>query len=457
MGYEKKLARSFSQFEPQKLTFGLLLGCLLVLLTYLSITKPYDSLLSTLNLRLLHFDSAGSEKIVAENTTLTERSNIDSSSFPDSTIYSNKTKEIQMQPNSSSNVAKFDPHPPVPGYPTHVNSNVRELDLKEEKEKLVCDRSNNRFDLCELEGDVRVHIKQSSVILVTKSQRNEAWSIRPYPRKSDHSAMASVSEVAVRLSPPQGAPACSRNHSVPTVVFSAGGYSGNFFHDFSDALLPLFQTSREFDGEVVFLVSDFRSWWIRKYLPILTSLSRYPIIGLHDPSDGSVHCFPRAVVGLRTHGNLNLDPTRSRYTMVDFTGFLRKAYALPRDAPISERELGIRKPRLLIISRNRTRRFTKIEKMVRTAAKLGFEVVVAEAGGNVAAFRTCCEHVRRDGGCPWRGAHQSSVPTHESRGHTGGSVGGLGLDLEDLLRGASEEYESEVFGVQNRGRGEQSG
>ncbi|KAG0493453.1 hypothetical protein HPP92_004447 [Vanilla planifolia] len=72
--------------------------------------------------------------------------------------------------------------------------------------------------------------------------------------------------------------------------------------------------------------------------------------------------------------------------MVDFTGFMRKAYALPRDAPISERELGIRKPRLLIISRNRTRRFTKIEKMVRTAGWLGSEVVVAEAGGNVAAF-----------------------------------------------------------------------
>ncbi|KAG0493454.1 hypothetical protein HPP92_004448 [Vanilla planifolia] len=181
-----------------------------------------------------------------------------------------------MQPNSSSNVAKFDLIPSS-RLSYYVNSNVRELDLKEEKEKLVCDRSNNRFDLCELKA-TSGSTSQSSVILVTKSQRNETWSIRPYPRKSDHSAMASVSEVAVRVSPPQEAPACSRNHSVPTVLFSAGGYSGNFFHDFSDALLPA-QTSRESDGEVVFcqrlpLVVDPQG------LPILTSLSRYPIIGL---------------------------------------------------------------------------------------------------------------------------------------------------------------------------------
>ncbi|XVE60319.1 hypothetical protein DITRI_Ditri05aG0119200 [Diplodiscus trichospermus] len=43
-------------------------------------------------------------------------------------------------------------------------------------------------------------------------------------------------------------------------------------------------------------------------------------------------------------------------------------------------------PRLLIISRNRTKNFTNTSEIAKMATKLGYEVVVAEADGNVQRF-----------------------------------------------------------------------
>lgn len=41
MGYEAKLARSFSRVEPQKLGLGLLAVCFLVSLAYISVTNSF--------------------------------------------------------------------------------------------------------------------------------------------------------------------------------------------------------------------------------------------------------------------------------------------------------------------------------------------------------------------------------------------------------------------------------
>ncbi|PKA63492.1 hypothetical protein AXF42_Ash005387 [Apostasia shenzhenica] len=213
------------------------------------------------------------------------------------------------------------------------------------------------------------------VILVSKLQRNESWTIQPYARKSDKTAMSSVAKFSIRSSDPDEAPLCTRTHTAPAVVFSGAGYTGNFFHDFSDVLLPLWRASRRFNGEVQFLVVDFRSWWIRKYLPIFSHLSRYKPIEFDGHS--SVLCFPRVLVGLRTSGEMKADGD----SMVGFAEFLRKAYSLPRSSPV----VG-KKPRLLILARSRTRKFVNMEKMLMTAKKVGFEVVVAEAEADVARF-----------------------------------------------------------------------
>ncbi|KAG0493443.1 hypothetical protein HPP92_004437 [Vanilla planifolia] len=98
--------------------------------------------------------------------------------------------------------------------------------------------------------------------------------------------------------------------------------------------------------------------------------------------------------------------------MVDFTGFLEKSVRPPGETRRSpERELGIRWAAASNhISPTARRRFTKIEKMVLTAAKLGLRWWWPRRG-QCGGVCTCCEHVRRDGGCPWRGARNLVLPT----------------------------------------------
>jgi hypothetical protein len=66
------------------------------------------------------------------------------------------------------------------------------------------------------------------------------------------------------------------------------------------------------------------------------------------------------VVGLRAHRELVADGLGTP----DFTQFLRRALALPWDAPTP---LGTNKPRLLIISRRRTRLLLNLAAVVHAA------------------------------------------------------------------------------------------
>lgn len=254
--------------------------------------------------------------------------------------------------------------------------------------KPLCDfASNRRIDWCELDGDVRVHGANGTVTLVDAAMAAEEWRVKPYPRKADASAMRFVREITVRSTPPNSAnaaPACTERHEgVPALVFSDRGYTGNYFHAYTDVILPLFLTARQYSGEVQFMVSDFQMWWIGKFMPVFKSLSNYPLIDL--AADSRVHCFKHVQVGLTCHADFSIDPSRSPngYSMVDFTKFMRQTYKLPRDlaAPIN----GAR-PRLLIIARARTRRFDNLAEIVRGAEKVGFEAVVSEGDHEVAPF-----------------------------------------------------------------------
>ncbi|PIA35656.1 hypothetical protein AQUCO_03500185v1 [Aquilegia coerulea] len=241
-------------------------------------------------------------------------------------------------------------------------------------------------DFCDIDGDIRIH-GNSSTIYFTSSQvgmlaGNETWRLRPYARKGDNTAMGSVSELSVRrITDYQVAPSCTLNHSVPVIVFSTGGYSGNHFHDFADILVPLFATSRQYDGEVQFFVTNVKSFWLHKYKVILEALSRYKIIDMD--KENEVHCFPSGIVGLfQTHTELKIDPSKSPkgYSMADFRQFLRSSYSLKKNKAIKIRDSRDRKPRLLIVSRKRTRSFTNEGEIVKMAKSLGFTVVVAEPG-----------------------------------------------------------------------------
>ncbi|XP_077242408.1 alpha-1,3-arabinosyltransferase XAT3-like [Tasmannia lanceolata] len=269
---------------------------------------------------------------------------------------------------------------------------VEDEDTETEMEvkKPICDVSGPRSDVCDIEGDIRVK-GNCTTISIPKSKGE--WRIRPYPRKGDTVAMARVSKLSLgslhgdEHQPP---PHCTQNHTVPAIIFSVGGFTGNLFHDFTDVLIPLFITSHQFNGQVQFLVTDSKPWWLGKYHLILKQLSKYEVIEIDH--DENVHCFPRLIAGTSFHKELGIDPSKSTngYSMLDFKELLMKSFSLGRGTAvrIGGDQVDYKRPKLLIISRKRSRVFVNERGIVEMSKSLGYDVVVAEAntGTDISKF-----------------------------------------------------------------------
>jgi len=199
--------------------------------------------------------------------------------------------------------------------------------------------------------------------------------------------MNRVREWTVKLEQNADLSRCDRNHSVPAMLFSLGGYSMNNFHDFTDILIPLYTTARRFNGEVQFLVTNKNLPWMNKFKEIVRTLSNYEVIYIDEEEE--THCFNSVVVGLNRHPEyykeLTIDPSNSEYSMSDFRSFLRDAYSL-RNAAVTTRRIRRRRPRILILSRSRSRAFVNAGEIARAARQIGFKVVVGEANTGVASF-----------------------------------------------------------------------
>ncbi|GMH26174.1 hypothetical protein Nepgr_028017 [Nepenthes gracilis] len=170
---------------------------------------------------------------------------------------------------------------------------------------------------------------------------------------------------------------CQIYHNTPALVFSAGGYTGNIFHDFNDGIIPLFITIETlFNGrDVTLVVANFTDWWYSKYEILLSQLTSHRVINLHNQT--ATHCFPSAAVGLVSHGPMTVDPTLlpSRKTFLDFRALLGAAYDnchVPPPPPLK----GI--PRLVFVSRAGPtgRVILNQDDVVRAAEEVGFDVVV---------------------------------------------------------------------------------
>lgn len=216
-----------------------------------------------------------------------------------------------------------------------------------------------------------------------EDQPQSKYMVKPYSRKGEDTAMNNVTPVQIlfrgnrsKTRTNTDLPACNFNHSVPAVVFSSGGYAGSGFHEINEVIIPLFITSRQFDKEVQLVISDYKPSWIKRHRKYLAHLSRYPVINM--AQSGGVHCFPRAIVGLKYHGNLGMNSSEvpGGYSMSDFRQFLREAYNMKvksvAEFPMAE------KPRLLLLSRTGTRKILNEGRLIKTMKKVGFEVVVAK-------------------------------------------------------------------------------
>ncbi|RDX62407.1 hypothetical protein CR513_59270, partial [Mucuna pruriens] len=357
MIYNTILAKSFSRYEQKRLGYGAFVSCLLIVLSLCTVFKPYLGPLHVLNLKL----SIGVDtKMLMFNDTSSQIA---------------KVKDI---------VAKI----LVEG--TGSSAQLDKVEGKETKrEELLC-TSEERTEFCQARGDIRVHGKSSTVYIAssksTMLKKNMSWSLKPYARKGDVDAMIRVREWSLKaVNVRQEVPQCTQNHSIPAVLFSTGGYVGNHFHEFTDILIPLFLTSREFNGQVQFIITEKRPWWISKHKPLLMKLSNYDVMDID--GDDQVHCFQRVIVGLkRHHEELTIDPKKYYYSMKDFRDFLRSSYALKRVEAIKLGDDQCGKPRLMILSRKRSRTFTNTDEIEKMGESLGFDVIIKEAGGSMWGF-----------------------------------------------------------------------
>ncbi|CAH2054227.1 unnamed protein product [Thlaspi arvense] len=259
-------------------------------------------------------------------------------------------------------------------------------------ESILCDRAGYRSDICFMKGDIRTHSPSSSIFLYTSNDLTanhvlQEQQIKPYTRKWETSIMETIPELKLVTKDVKllgGKRSCHVIHEVPAVLFSTGGYTGNLYHEFNDGLIPLYITSKRFNKKVVFVIAEYHKWWEMKYADVLSQLSDYPPVDF--TKDKRTHCFKEAIVGLKIHGELTVDPSQmqdDRVTINEFRNLLDRAYR-PRINRLEEHRFHskaakrgmAKRPKLALFSRTGSRAITNEDLMVKLAQRIGFQVEV---------------------------------------------------------------------------------
>lgn len=255
---------------------------------------------------------------------------------------------------------------------------------------IYCDRSGYRSDICIMKGDISTHSTSSSVFLFSSKgevQEFQHERIKPYTRKWETSIMNIIDELNLISNTDNHV--CDVQHDVPAVFFSNGGYTGNVYHEFNDGIIPLYITSQHFNKKVVFVILQYHNWWMLKYKDILSQLSDFTLIDFD--KDNRTHCFPEAIVGLKIHDELTVNPSlmEDNKSIVDFRNLLDRAYG-PRIKSLiqeQEREAQVmvtervkenkwKKPKVVVLSRSGSRAISNENLMVKMAEEIGFQVKV---------------------------------------------------------------------------------
>ncbi|CAM0947159.1 unnamed protein product [Alopecurus aequalis] len=354
-----------SRQEPRRVSNGVIIAAMLLSLCVLSIVKArYCS---------TPFGPGKPEDQLQEQMNSSIRMETDDEPAPAAKTAAEEEEEDVEEEDESGPAAKVTEAAAVV-----TSSGAGKKDTKsKKKQKPTCFMTSKRSERCEAAGDIRV-VGNASVIYADSLDRE--WTTKPYARYHDPVAMSHVREFTLKPFPTGAAPpACTKNHSVTGFVFSNRGFSGNLYHDYTDVLFPLFLSTHKFHGDVQFLLSDMKPWWVAKFRPLFRQLSKYEVADVNN--DLEVHCFPRIVVGSDFHKDMGIIPSKAagHVSVVDFKRTLRDAFGLERAAASrGGAQGGSGKPRLLIISRKSSRRFLNEREMGAAAAEMGFEVRIAE-------------------------------------------------------------------------------
>ncbi|XP_059315996.1 xylan glycosyltransferase MUCI21 [Lycium ferocissimum] len=251
------------------------------------------------------------------------------------------------------------------------------------KSIIRCDRSHYFYDICSINGPTIFDPFESTFYDMDSINKNETniivEKIKPYPRKWENFTMGQIKEFTLTTGPLS--PPCLIHHKAQALVFSLGGYTGNFFHDINDGFIPLFITVNSLfpNQDFILVISKLEDWWVQKYKDLLQSFSNYPIINID--KENVTHCFPSATLGLMSHGFMNIDPklTPSSKTLIDFHKFLATTYGTGQ----SQLQRQSR-PRLVLASRGGSvgRLILNQDELRVVAEQIGFEVILLKPRKN---------------------------------------------------------------------------
>ncbi|KAH0991371.1 hypothetical protein GBA52_002854 [Prunus armeniaca] len=243
---------------------------------------------------------------------------------------------------------------------------------------IICDRTDIRYDLCSINGPTVLDPSKSTFFTIGSAQHSIMEKVQPYPRKFEKFIMPRIKNLTLTSGPQR--PPCKVPHNVPALVFSAGGYTGNFFHDFNDGFIPLFITVHTVfpDQDFVIVVSEAPNWWPSKYADLLTVFTKHHIIVLKN--DTPTHCFPSAKIGLVSHGFMTINQTLlpNSKTLLDFRVLLDKAYIPQAQPKVLTSKHRNPRPKLVLASRKEAkgRSILNQEQVIKLIKKAGFDVVV---------------------------------------------------------------------------------
>lgn len=260
---------------------------------------------------------------------------------------------------------------------------VRGSALEELRQNGIACVSEIQSIFCVITGAVRVITGAQPIIYLSDGQnltRGLNFSMKPYAKRADEAAMINVNSVTIASShDSDNIPVCDVHHVDPAIIISTGGYSANFFHTINDVMIPVFLSTKHFHSQIEFVVSDHKPLWMEKYNNFFKSLSAHDLIVGSSrvvPVQTKVHCFPGALVGVKYHHYLTIDPSKAPgdVNMMEFKNFLLQSFSL-RHAHITE--ITGKKPIMVIICRRRTRTLRNEKEVANLARRLGFHVELA--------------------------------------------------------------------------------
>ncbi|KAF7828006.1 protein O-linked-mannose beta-1,4-N-acetylglucosaminyltransferase 2-like [Senna tora] len=279
--------------------------------------------------------------------------------------------------------------------PTFTKQNVWGPHHSPEKQ-ITCDRSHHSYDICSIHVPTVLDPTTSTFFInrpsssITHSPNPTVTKIRPYPRKWENFTMSRIKELTITSQQP--IPKCHVAHKSPALIFSAGGYTGNFFHEFNDGFVPLFITVNSMfhhdvddgndpDRDIVLVISKARDWWVSKYAKLLRQFSMHKIIDLDN--DNSTHCFPSATIGLISHGflTINQELMPNSKSLNHFHEFLSKAYnGENHHSPNILHHRPNSRPRLVLANRplGVGRALLNLEEVKSEVKKVGFDLIMFE-------------------------------------------------------------------------------